>query len=92
MRSIGCGLEKTKALVDSGADINHAAEDGTTAAILAIGRGSHSSTLDGIKYAQYLIAEKHADVTKPFESNDGLISQAVFYVIGIIQSTLNIIK
>lgn len=63
MESIGCGIEKTKALVEAGADINYRTEEGATAAILAIwfGRGGGEGA-----YAYYLIVEKKADVTKPW--------------------------
>lgn len=65
MYSIGCGIEKTKALVEAGADINYAIKRGKTAAIEALMAGSNA-TLDGLKYAHYLIVEKKARVTEPY--------------------------
>ncbi len=60
MHSIGCGIEKTKALVEAGADINYKTKSGRTAAIDALMRQGL------IDYAYYLIVEKKADVTEPF--------------------------
>jgi len=62
MNSIGCGIEKTKALVEAGADINYKTELGTTAAKKALLVGSNS-TLEYLQYAHYLIVEKKAKVT-----------------------------
>ena len=59
MHSIGCGIEKTKALVEAGADINYKTKSGRTAAIDALMRQGL------IDYAYYLIVEKKADVTEP---------------------------
>jgi len=60
INSIGCGIEKTKALVDAGADINSKTESGNTAAIEAL-------EVDGIpEYAYYLIVEKEAVVSEPY--------------------------
>lgn len=66
MKSIGCGIEKTKALVEGGADISHKTSEGETAALLAIWTGDLSMGGDSMEYAHYLIAEKQADVTQPF--------------------------
>ena len=65
MKSILCGIEKTKALVEAGADINHKTKFGKTAALSALGRGKNS-TLSGLKYAHYLIVEKKANITDPW--------------------------
>jgi len=65
MDSIGCGIEKTKALVEGGANINARTPTGMTAAIRALMWGTGKMET-GKEYAHYLIAEKHADVTKPW--------------------------
>lgn len=65
MHSIGCGIEKTKALVEADADINYKTQKGYTAAIEALGIGSNS-TLRGMEYAHYLIVEKKATVSEPY--------------------------
>jgi len=56
MASVGCGLEKTKALIESGANIDHKNEENETAAIKAL-RWGHE-----VKYAHYLIVEKNANI------------------------------
>ena len=66
MESILCGIEKTKALVEGGADINHKTASGTTAAMLALWAGGPCATEDAMEYAYYLIAIKKAKVTEPF--------------------------
>ncbi|MPM48009.1 hypothetical protein SDC9_94730 [bioreactor metagenome] len=58
MMSIGCGLEKTKALVEAGADINAKTKTQTTAAIKALLRGSGNMSPSEREYAYYLIVEK----------------------------------
>lgn len=65
MNSIGCGIEKTKALVEGGADINfQLPESKKTAAIVAINH-VWSNTLDSeMIYAYYLIVEKKADISQ----------------------------
>lgn len=60
MNSIGCGIEKTKALVEAGADLNYKTKSGKTAAIAALMRQGL------VYYAYYLIVEKKANVTEPF--------------------------
>lgn len=65
MNSIRCGIEKTKALVEAGADINYKTKTGDTAAITALGAGGPNATLDGMEYAHYLIVEKKAKVSEP---------------------------
>lgn len=66
MRTIGTGIEKTKALIEAGADINHKTKSGRTAAINALGRGGPNATLEGTEYAHYLIVEKKAQVIEPY--------------------------
>jgi ankyrin repeat protein len=66
MNSIGCGIEKTKALVEAGADINHKTESGKTVAIIALGAGGPNATLEGMQYAYYLIVENKAKVNEPY--------------------------
>ncbi|WP_252225229.1 ankyrin repeat domain-containing protein [Clostridium sp. ZBS2] len=66
MKSIGCGIEKTKALVEAGADINYKTKSGNTVAITALGIGGPSATLEGMEYAYYLIVEKKAKVNEPY--------------------------
>ena len=65
MESILCGIEKTKALVEGGADINHKTASGKTAALLALWSGV-DATDDAMEYAYYLIAIKKAKVTEPY--------------------------
>ena len=71
MESIGCGIEKTKALVEAGADVNYRSAKGMTAAIQAMwtadgARTTVATELEVMEYAYYLIVEKKADVTKPY--------------------------
>jgi hypothetical protein len=68
MISIGCGIEKTKALIEAGADINAKTEHSRTAAISALYHG-WNATRQGLEYAHYLIVEKKADVTIPYTSH-----------------------
>lgn len=73
MNSIGCGIEKTKALVEGGADINARTQTGWTAAIGALMWGGGGTMDTEVEYAHYLIVEKHADITKPWlPKPDGL--------------------
>lgn len=67
INSIGCGIEKTKALVEGGADINHKTDTGITAAVRALTAGGGSVLLERREYAYYLIVEKNADVTQPYK-------------------------
>ncbi|AJQ29488.1 ankyrin repeat domain-containing protein [Pelosinus fermentans] len=64
MESIGCGIEKTKALVEAGADINHKMKSGKTAAVKALFAGGPA--LERNAYAHYLIVEKKAKVSEPY--------------------------
>jgi ankyrin repeat protein len=71
IRSIGCGIDKTKALVEAGADINQKTQSGDTAAIQALSvmrgaRNSISTEVEVIAYAHYLIAEKKAEITDSY--------------------------
>jgi len=65
MRSIGCGIEKTKALVEGGANLNYKTSSGSTAAIMALMAGQNA-TERGMEYAHYLIALQKAKVTDPY--------------------------
>jgi hypothetical protein len=60
IESIGCGLEKTKALVEGGADINHQSASHITATIAALNWYGPNSTRESIEYAYYLIVTKKA--------------------------------
>lgn len=53
------GLEKTKLLVDAGADIDYKTETGKTAAIMAL-------LMNNVYVAHYLIVEKKARVDEPY--------------------------
>lgn len=66
MQSIGCGIEKTKALVEAGADINYKTKSGRTAAMRALNAGGPNATLEAMQYAYYLIVEKKAKVNEPY--------------------------
>ncbi|HEX2948272.1 MAG TPA: ankyrin repeat domain-containing protein [Armatimonadota bacterium] len=80
MHSIPCGLEKTKALVEGGADLNQKTVNGTTAAVVALTFGALNVTDAGREYAYYLIAVKKAKVTDPYNSVDLLTDPPkVFY-------------
>ena len=64
MRSIGAGIEITKALVEGGADINARTEKShETAATVALTRGT---LWEADEQAYYLIVEKKADITQPY--------------------------
>ena len=65
MHSIGAGIEKTRALVEAGADINHRTESGRTAAMVALMRGGPNATLEAVEYAHYLIVVHQADIIQP---------------------------
>ncbi len=55
MNSVGAGIEKTKLLIEAGADINHKTLSGTSAAQLALYYDNDPS------YAHYLIVEKKSN-------------------------------
>jgi len=61
MHSIPASLEKTKALVEGGADIDYKTPSGTTAAIVALNFAVP-------QYAYYLIVECKAKVNEPYYS------------------------
>ncbi len=88
IESIGCGIEKTKALVEGGADIDYKTPSGGTAAILALRVGGPNVTLEAMEYAYYLIAEKKAKVSEPYPriDIDGEIDPSVeFYPVDILR-------
>jgi len=60
MNSIPCGIEKTKALVESDADINYKTKTGYTAAINAL------LMKEVPEYAHYLIVQKKAKISEPY--------------------------
>jgi hypothetical protein len=65
MHSIGRGIEKTKALVEAGVDINYKTKTGNTAAVEAL-------LFEWIpEYAHYLIVEKKARVSEPYYRGKG---------------------
>ena len=71
INSIGCGFEKTKAIVEAGADINYHTPSGMTAAIKALqlmkgARKEVSIEVEIMAYAYYLIVEKAASITEPY--------------------------
>jgi ankyrin repeat protein len=73
MHSIGCGIEKTKALVEAGANINYKTKSGDTAAITALGAGGPNATLEGMQYAYYLIVEKKAKVNELYYRSENTL-------------------
>jgi hypothetical protein len=80
MQSIPCGVEKTKLLVEGGADINYRTPLGQVAARDALGMGGRGG---GPEYAYYLIVEKKARVTEPYKYDaDG----REFYLIDYLRS------
>lgn len=70
MKSIDGGIEKTKALVEAGADIDYQTEGGDSAVLRALRNGSNR-TIEGLQYAHYLIVEQQADVTRPWTLASG---------------------
>lgn len=66
MNSIGCGIEKTKALVEGGADINYKTKNGKTAALVALIHVGPNTNSGEMQYAHYLISEKKAKVNEPY--------------------------
>jgi len=65
MRSIGCGIEKTRALVNGGANVNFRTESGDNAVSQALLQGIGGGTLALFAYVHYLVVEQQADITKP---------------------------
>lgn len=80
MYSIGCGIEKTKALVEGGADINYKTKSGICAADMAI------LWHEQPEYAYYLIVEKKADITKPICFMDDDTGNEKFYIVDSLRS------
>ncbi|MBW6410697.1 ankyrin repeat domain-containing protein [Clostridium weizhouense] len=72
MHSIICGIEKTKALVEAGADINYKTKSGHTAGIKALHAGGPNATLEGMQYAYYLIVEKKAKVNEAYYATENV--------------------
>ncbi|NMM64107.1 ankyrin repeat domain-containing protein [Clostridium sp. P21] len=70
MNSIGCGIEKTKALVEAGADINCKTKNGYTAAINALQYGTGDTKT--VEYAYYLIVEKKAKVNESYHRSEAV--------------------
>lgn len=62
INSIACGIDKTKALIEGGADINHKSQWGNTAAIQALSWGGGGLLPKFKEYAHYLIVEQKARV------------------------------
>ncbi len=60
MYSIGAGIEKIKALVDTRADVNHKTKSARTVAINALMDDKYP------EYAHYFIVEKKLKVTEPY--------------------------
>lgn len=60
MNSIGTGIEKTKALVEAGADVNYRTKSGSTASTSALLKWYSP------EYAHYLIVEQRARVSDPY--------------------------
>lgn len=60
--SIGYGIDKTKALLDNGAEIDYKTPSGMTAAIKSLEIGGPNATIDAMRYAYYLIVEKKANI------------------------------
>ncbi|NRZ98132.1 ankyrin repeat domain-containing protein [Clostridium tetanomorphum] len=82
MNSIGCGIEKTKALVEAGADINYKTQTGTTAAQEAL------LADETPEYAYYLIVQKKAKVTDPYhrrENFEGEDPNDKFFMVNILR-------
>ena len=83
MNSIPCGIEKTKALIEAGADINYKTKTGSTAAVEAL------LSKEFPEYAYYLIAEKKAIVSEPYyrrESYGNEDSNEKFYPVTILRN------
>jgi len=67
IESVYCGIDKTKALIDGGADLNYKTPSGRTAAIESLYALGPNSTIDPMRVAHYLIAEKKAAVTDSYK-------------------------
>ena len=80
MNSIGCGIEKTKALVEGGADINFQLQESKeTAAIVAINH-VWTNTLDSeMIYAYYLIVEQKADISQAHYYGKNIFGETIVH-------------
>ncbi|OOM11677.1 ankyrin repeat domain-containing protein [Clostridium saccharobutylicum] len=73
MNSIGCGIEKTKDLVEGGADINYKTKSGNTAAIVSLIIGGSYGNGEAMQYAYYLIAEKKVKINESYYGPENVI-------------------
>lgn len=64
IHSIGCGIEKTKALVNGGAEIDHTTNSGSTAAIKSLITGNVQDKY--LEYSKYLIVERKASIKNQY--------------------------
>ncbi len=96
MRSIGNGIEKTKALVEGGADIDFCLPSGMTAAILALRNASGARKMVSIELevsetAYYLIVEKKAMITEPYSIQIVItdpLEEPTYYPVDLLRSWL----
>jgi ankyrin repeat protein len=79
MNSVSCGLEKTKALVEAGADINYKTKPGITAAITALFDERYP------EYAYYLIVLKKARVSEPYHNRLSEDPETKFYPVDLLR-------
>jgi len=88
MQSIGVGIEKTKALVNAGADINFKTESGRTAAIKALMSAGAGAVNEMKLYAHYLIADKKACITNSYFSIFNFLGDnpSEFYPVNLLRS------
>lgn len=71
------GIEKTKALVEGGADINTKTRSGRTPSINALIDGSfYKKEAKSAEVAHYLIVEKKAKVSEPYFSRDEIADES----------------
>lgn len=74
MEAVSVSLEKVKALVEAGADINAKTETGKTAVSYALG-----GIGDGVKSAYYLIVKKGARIDEPYYFRSYGINNSIEY-------------
>lgn len=80
MNSVGCGIKKTKALVEAGADLNYKNKYGRTAAVHAL------MTKEDLSYAQYIILEKRAVISEPYYNRfDKLGTDSEYYPVELLR-------
>ena len=82
MNSIGCGIEKTKAILEAGANINYKTPNGETAAIYALLFQNYP------EYAYYLIVQEKGIVSDPYfriESYDNEEPTEKLYPVNILR-------